>query len=89
MPHRRAEFVRVYVICRGQESTLCRRCTLLCAIRTCAGGWTRMGREAAKECQRAAKKDGRGMSRIVRNPGAAVNTWGIALTVIEAVAISP
>ena len=38
---------------------------------------------------RAAKNDGNGMSRMVRNPGAAVNTCGIAFTVIDAVAISP
>src|SRR5215213_3708854 len=39
--------------------------------------------------QRMAKNEGSGRSRMVRNPGAAVNTCGMALMVSEAVAISP
>src|SRR4029453_16686702 len=37
--------------------------------------------------QRAAKNDGSGMSRMVRKPGGAVITCGIAFTVIDALAM--
>src|SRR5262245_65768845 len=67
---------------RGQQA----RCALgaRAIVRTAHTG---KSQNPNPKAHRAAKNDGSGMSRIVLNPGAAVNTCGIAFTVIDAGAI--